>query len=418
MILRRGYRYKLRPTEDQEQLLQAFAGHARFLWNKVVRLNQTRLSQGLPIIWYQEADYWSKQWKRSDEYGFLKELPAHCVQQKLRDLDKAYTDGFDRTQPNKRLPVLKKRGVGDSFRFPEPKQITLSGNRIKLPKLGWIRFFDSRPIEGAIKNVTVTRQADGWYISIQTERELNSAVHPAVSMVGIDRGVVNFAALSNGMLIRPLNSFGRYQKQLARLQRRLAKKVRFSANWKKLKQKISQLHHKIACCRQDFLHKLTTTLSKNHACIVLEALQIKNMTGSAKGTLEHPGQQVKQKRGLNRSILDQGWGLFATMLSYKLAERGGWLLEVPPAGTSQTCPVCKYRSPENRQMQAHFECQRCGLRGAADVIAGINIEAAGQALLGSVPSAEGAVTVCGETGLPASVKQKPVESRETAPLLT
>ena len=108
MILRRGYRYKLRPTEDQEQLLQAFAGHARFLWNKVVRLNQTRLSQGLPIIWYQEAEYWSKQWKRSDEYGFLKELPAHCVQQKLRDLDKAYTDGFDRTQPNKRLPMLKK----------------------------------------------------------------------------------------------------------------------------------------------------------------------------------------------------------------------------------------------------------------------------------------------------------------------
>ena len=127
------------------------------------------MEQKQPILYYHELDFWSKLWKKSEEYGFLKTCPAHILQQKLRDLDRAFRDGFDKTQPNKRLPKFKKRGMGDSFRFPEPKQIKLEHRHITLPKLGRLRFYRSGEIVGDIKTVTVSRRADNWYIAVQVE---------------------------------------------------------------------------------------------------------------------------------------------------------------------------------------------------------------------------------------------------------
>ena len=116
--------------------------------------------------------------------------------------------------------------------------------------------------------------------------------------------------------------------------------MKYSQNWKKQQHRIAQLDIRIANCRHDFLHKLSTETSKNHAVIVLEDLQVRNMSRSARGTVEEPGRNVAAKAGLNKAILDQGWGTFRRMLEYKQRWRGGEVIAVNPRYTSQTCPEC------------------------------------------------------------------------------
>jgi putative transposase len=182
-----------------------------------------------------------------------------------------------------------------------------------------------------------------------------------------------FAALSTGKQIAPLNAFKRISDKLAKQQQRLARKIRFSENWKKQKAKITRLHFQAKNARKDFLHKVSTELAKSHGVIKIEKLHVRNMTASSSGTVDQPGRMVKQKSGLNRSILDQGWSMFATMLAYKLDERGGKLLQVPAPYTSQTCSACGVIDKASRRDQATFCCVHCGMSENADVNAARNI---------------------------------------------
>lgn len=353
---------------------------------------------------YFEMDYFSKLLKASDEYGFLKEAPSQCLQQKLKDLDKAYRDGFDKKQVRKWLPKLRKKHLHSSFRFPEPKHIEIDNRRMKLPKLGWVGFFKSQPIVGAIKNVTLSYSGGHWYASIQVEQELKAPKIHSTSIIGLDMGISSFVTTSAGEHISPINAFRKLEARLKRLQRKLSKKKRFSQNWRKIKTKIQRLHQKIGHIRKDFLHKTSTLLSKNHASIVVEALKVVNMSKSESGTKESPGRCVKAKSGLNKSILDQGWGEFKRQLGYKLDWNGGDLIEVPARYTSQQCSACGHTTKENRTSQAKFECISCGHKTHADVNAAKNILAAGHAVL-----------ACGEKTLVSSMKQEPQGMRKLIP---
>jgi len=378
MIQRKAYKFRLQPSPDQAQQLHVIAGHCRFLWNKVLGMNLERLESKQPLMWYHEVDYWSKHWKRSEEYGFLREAPAQCLQQKLMDLSKAFKDCFDKSQPLKRLPRFKRRGQSDGFRFPEPKHIHIDNRRVKLPKLGWIRFKKSRAIEGTLKNATITRSAGKWYVSFQVATIVETPIHSAKSIVGIDLGVASFAALSTGQIIDSIHAFKAWRDKLATAQRRLAKKKKFSENWKKQKRKIQAIHSKIANVRRDFQHKASTALSKSHAMVVVEALKITNMSASAKGSINSPGKNVKAKSDLNRSILDQAWGELKRQLAYKLEWLGGELIEVPAAYTSQTCAACRHVDKVSRPSQELFCCTHCGHTDNADVNAAKNILEAGK----------------------------------------
>ena len=158
--------------------------------------------------------------------------------------------------------------------------------------------------------------------------------------LGIDVGIARFATMSDTSYLAPLNSFKHHQQRLARYQRRLSRKVKFSNNWKKAKARVQRIHTGIANARKDFLHKATTTISQNHALVCIEDVQVRNMSRSSRGNSEQHGKMVKQKSGLNRAILDQGWGEFRRQLDYKVAWNGGLLLAVPPHNTSRTCPCC------------------------------------------------------------------------------
>ena len=374
--IRKAYKVRLKTNRDIETILARYCGSARFLWNKSLAMNLERLDKKQPMLWYTELAYWLTLWKRSEEYGFLKECPSQVLQQKLRDLEGAFRDCFDRDQPLKRLPVFKKKGRGEGIRFPQGFKI--EGRRIFLPKIGWMGFHKSCNIEGKIKNITVTTRGGCWYASIQVEQTLDIGRHPCTSEIGVDAGIACFAAFSDGTKIEGVNSFRRHEDALAIEQRKLSRKKKGSGNWKKQKRKISRLHHTIANVRSDFLHKLSTEVCKNHARVYVEGLNIKNMSASARGTTEEPGINIKAKAGLNKSILDQGWHEFRRQLGYKLSWKGGELVEVDYRYTSQTRSCCGHRAKENRLSQAVFRCLACGYEENADVNAARNILTVGQ----------------------------------------
>jgi putative transposase len=366
--IRKAFKFRLKVSAETDQKLKNYVGGCRFVWNKALALNLDRLNKKQPILWYEELNFWTTRWKKSDEYGFLKDLPSQVLQQKLKDLDKAFRDAFDKNQPFKRIPVFKRKGQSsDSIRYPQGFKIEQEANRIFLPKIGWVRYRNSRKIVGTPKNITVSRKGKHWYVSVQVEYEATILEHKSTSAVGIDMGVKRFATLSDGSFIEPLNSFKKSAEKLATLQRKLKHKKKFSKNWLKQKAKITHHHEKIAAARRDFLHKKSTAICENQAVICIEDLKIKNMSKSAKL------KNVKQKLGLNKSILDQGWGMFFDMLTYKQDWNGGMVIKVPPHHTSQKCLSCHHIAKENRLTQAEFVCVECGYKNNADVVGAINV---------------------------------------------
>ena len=372
MIERKAVLFRLYPTPEQAAQMAQIAGACRFVYN--LALEQRR-------DWYRPGRRFNFASQCREvtllraEVAWLKAVPVHTLQQALRDLDRAYQTWW---AGRAKAPTPRRKGLNDSFRFPDPVSLAVertgaSSGRVKLPKLGWVGLRGWTALPGAIRTITVSRRAGHWFAAVQCEREV---VEPAPSIlppVGIDLGVAVFAALSDGTSIAPANHGKTALKALRKAQRALARKTRGSANRRKAVCRVARLQKRVADARKDFLHKHSTIIAKNHGLVVVEALPVRSMAASAKGTIAEPGRRVRQKAGLNRAILDQGWGLFRIMLAYKLADRGGKLVEVPAAHTSQTCAGCGHVDAANRPSQAVFACGRCGHRANADTNAAINI---------------------------------------------
>jgi putative transposase len=373
-----AYKYELQPNGEQQRNMRRFAGSCRFVFNKALAMQKALYEQGEKKLGYAGLCKSLTEWKMQDETVWLAEAPSQTLQQTLKDLERAYTNFFAKRA---NFPRFKKKVQSDSFRYPQAFKLDQDNNRIFLPKLGWMRYRNSRDILGAAKNVTVSSNGGKWYVSIQTEREIAKSLPTSTTAIGIDVGIARFATMSDGSFITPLNSFKKHQQRLAKYQRRMSRKTKFSNNWKKAKARVQKIHSDIANARKDFLHKATTTISKNHALVCIEDLQVRNMSKSSKGDSEQHGKKVKQKSGLNRSILDQGWSEFRRQLEYKVSWNGGTLLAVPPHNTSRTCPCCGHIAKENRVTQAEFLCVDCGYENNADVVGAINVLARGHRVL-------------------------------------
>ena len=394
-----AYKFELMPKSKQARDMRRFAGSCRFVYNKALAMQKDNYEACNKFIGFAGLCKALTGWRQGDETPWLKEAPCHPLQQALKDLERAYKNFFEKRA---HFPSFKRKGSCDSFRYPDPKQIKLddANDRICLPKLGWMRYRNSRDVMGEVRNCTVSQSGGKWFASIQTQRKVEAPLPIATTAIGIDVGIARFATMSDESHIAPLNSFKKHRKRLARYQRRLRRKVKNSNNWMKAKARVQRVHTEIANARCDFLHKTTTTISQNHALVCIEDLQIRNMSRSSKGTIEQPGKKVGQKSDLNRAILDQGWGEFRRQLAYKVAWNGGVLLAVAPHHTSQTCPACAHVSKDNRQTQAKFLCVDCGYENHADVVGAINILERGYRLL-----------ACGEPVQPdRSLKQEPTEA--------
>ena len=431
MKINKAYKFRLEPNAEQELVLNKLLGSARFVWNQILavsfemlanneRINKVNLVNKIPEL------------RKRPECAFLENSSnGVSLQQKVRDLGDAWGKFFDKKEQAKLkqksfkpkkpkffklpdgtglqlrplMPRFKKKSDGyDSIRIVQfNRYCWVKGDQVKLPNdIGIVKFRKSQDILGEIKNVTISKHVGKWYISFGVENTIEKPIHPSKSAIGVDLGINKLVTTSDGQIFDPINSFKANQVKLARLQRKLRKKNKFSQNWKKLNLKINTLHHHIANIRHDYLHKVTTTLSKNHAMIVVEDLKVANMSKSAKGSIEKKGKNVKAKSSLNKSILDQGWSMLVGMLEYKQQWRGGLLVKVDPRYTSQTCSSCGHVAKENRLTQANFSCVECGFGENADINASRNILAVGHTVL----SVEGG---CGKGRL---AKQKASEIRE------
>ena len=376
MQLRKAFRFEIMPNGEQIRRIKQFCGCSRFVFNRALAWQNEQYGQDDNTKFsYTKITSILPHWKK--ELSWLKDCHSQVLQQSLKDLDSAFKNFF---QKRSSFPKFKRKGEKDSFRFPQGCKLEQQNNRLYLPKIGWVKYRNSRDVVGEIKNVTVSQKCGRFFVSIQTEFEYENPTHQG-GEIGIDMGVVRFATLSNGEYFEPVNAFKTRKGKLAKLQRRLKNKIKFSRNWQKLKAKIAKLHHKISNIRKDFLHQASSKISKNHAIVYVEDLQVSNMAKSAKGTVENHGKNVKQKSGLNRAILDQSWFEFRRQLGYKTQWLGGSLVAVPPQNTSRICPCCGYTAKGNRQTQADFECVECGYMEHADVVGALNVLARGRTVV-------------------------------------
>lgn len=376
MILRKAFKFRLKPTDSQRQILAQTAGCVRLVWNKSLAEIKKRLEAQEKYCGYSGLTAQIPRMKKEKETKFLKLVHSQPLQQTLKDLDRAMKDCFKKT---KGFPQFKKKSHDKSFRYPQG--VKIEEDQVFLPKIGWLKFQKSMEVEGRVKNTTVSFSCGHWYVAFQTEFEVADPKREDKSELGIDLGIAKFASMSNGESVSPISSFRKLEKKLAKEQKKLSRKKKGSNARLRQKYKVQKIHKKIANVRNDFLHKLSTHISKNHAIVVLEDLKVSNMSKSSSGTILEPGKNVKAKSGLNKSILDQGWFEFRRMLTYKQEWSGGKIILVSPKYTSQKCSGCGHIAKENRQSQEKFCCVQCGHSENADINAAKNILAAGRTVL-------------------------------------
>ena len=369
MIVQKAFKFKLDLSYKEIEILNGWISTCRFLYNNALEHRVLNYSQFKKSFNYYDQSNELVAVKES--FDFVKEVPSQVLQQKLKDLDSAFQKFFK----GGGFPKFKKKHSVDGIRFPDGKNLKitkLNKNKsyIKLPKIGNIKFFQSRELEGTIRNATITRSGNEFYISLQTQFEKD--IKPRnENPIGIDRGVRTMAVTSDGEFLRK-PALEKLEDKVKKIQKRLSKKKKFSNNFFKEKAKLQKTHSKITRVKRDNLHKVTTRIAKSHGVVVLEDLKTKNMTKSAKGNAEKHGKNVKAKSGLNKAILQNNWYEFETFLKYKLEWSGGRLSKVDPRYTSQICNKCSYTDKANRKGE-FFKCLYCGHEDHADVNGARNI---------------------------------------------
>jgi len=377
MVTNKGFKYRLKPNKEQEEKFRQLVGNARFLWNKALAelLERLKKKEKGKFVGGKYGDYQIIPTLRK-EFSFLNESYAQSLGEDLKALSQAFDDFFKR---KKRMPRFRSKGERESFSYRQGVQIERDKNLIKLPKVGWVRFIQHRALEGQYLRCTISESGGKWYVSIITEIETAEPVHPSTERVGVDVGIAKMCSLSNGQTFPKLMSHPKYKSSLdkllkrkVRLERSLARKEKGSNNRLAAKRALGKVQSKVARIRADYLHNTSAELSSKYAVIVLEDLKVSNMTASAKGTLEKPGKNVRQKAGLNREFLNHAPYEFKRQLKYKSEWKGGHVEEVAPQYTSQECPECGHTTPENRKAEK-FKCVICGHHDDADINAAKNI---------------------------------------------
>lgn len=379
-------RFRLYPTAEQEEALLETCAHARYVWN--AGLEQRRLYRHFAhLAMTGEGVFGGVTWKLQDaqltkarEWDEWLASGSRTVQnQALRDLNQAYVNWWKNPR-HFSPPTWRKKGIHEGFRIVggEVKWRRLSKKRavVTVPKVGEVDFRWTRsPIVGgnAPKSYRITRDPSGrWWIAF--------AVKPIAiegpgngSIVGIDRGVIHAAVTSDDEMLDLPGLSPREERRALGLKRRIARQQKGSHRRERTKLALARLQHRAINRRKDALEKWTTDLVSRYDVFHLEDLKIANMTRSAKGTIENPGKNVRQKAGLNRAILNSGWAT----ISQRIEDKAGphRVNYVNPAYTSQRCAACGHTEKSNRKSQADFSCVACGHTANADLNAARNIAA-------------------------------------------
>jgi putative transposase len=376
-----GRKYRLELDPEQADYAESIGGICRAVWNTALEQRREYRRRGTYMNYEPQAGELAEA-KR--EHEWLHHAPSHVLQQTLKDLHKACRDHGTFN--------VHWRGKGGrnrwspSFRFPAGELILVERvgkkrGRAKLPKLGWVHFRWSRHLSGSVRSATLSRDGRHWYVSFLVEDgRTTPEQHVSTSAVGVDRGVVAAVAVSDGTMRNRKFLTPSEQQRYRRLQRQLSRRSNGSAIRRKTRATIIQIKRRERDRRKNFCLWTACQLATRHGTVVIEDLFTRNMTSSARGTIENPGSQVKQKARLNRSILDKGWHQLELALRNAARYTGCRVVKVPAAYTSQRCSQCRRVDPKNRESQAVFRCVTCGHCENADVNAARNILAAGLAV--------------------------------------
>lgn len=359
MKVNKAYKFRLVPTSNQVQILNKSVGSCRFIYNHFLQLNIDTYAKTEKFVF--SVEMINKLPDLKEQYIWLKDTFSQSLQQVCRNLDTALKRFFKGLSE---FPKFKKKGKHDSFMCPQKFRVLQDKSKIMIPKVGLVKYRNSRAIEGVIKSITVSKKNSNWYVSILTEQEFTEQVKTFDKPIGIDLGIKSFAFLSNDTEISNPKFYQKLEHKLKTEQRKLSGKVKFSKNWIKQKIKVSKLHEHIANCRYDFLHKMSTDIVKKQDLISIEDLNVKGMVKNHK---------------LAKSIHDVGWGIFTNMLEYKSFFNSKTLIKVGRFfPSSQLCsnPDCDGRKLMPLHLRTYI-CEKCNTTIDRDYNASKNIEIEG-----------------------------------------
>ena len=376
MIIKRAFKFKLNPTRAQEELFLRFAGAKRWVFNRGLDQRKKAFEQTGKSPSYFDQNKELTQLKEQPETAWLSEIHSQVLQQGLKDLDRAFQNFFRRVKKGEKPghPQFKKKGLGESFRFPQGTKT--EDSKVFVPKIGWVKYRKSRDIKGTIHETTIMQEGSSWFVSFSCEWQQESPVPIAVNedkAVGIDVGLTHFATLaatSNNIRTTVENPrfLNKLLPKLRYLARQLSKKTKRSKNSLKAKTRLSKLHTKIGNLRKEFVQQLSTEMIKNHDIFCVESLDITSLL-------------KESPKGIRRSISDAGWRSFFHCLKYKAEERGKQIVELGKYfPSSQICAYCDFR----QKMPLHvriYACNSCGKENDRDYNSAMVLKAAGMSVL-------------------------------------
>lgn len=362
MKIRRAYKFRLYPKQEQVAALRQHGGNARFLWNALLRLNQDKYESEKKFVFAHDMVTSIPQLKK--EHDFLQLSFSQSLQQVARQLDRALKDCFAKS---KRFPVFKKKGKqNDSFTVPQ--KFRIGKHYVFIPKIGEVSWVKHRPIKGKVRHLTISQDGEQWYCSVNVELKCKERpVSTNSDLVGIDVGLKTFATMSDSSVIENPKILKKYEKRLATAQRRLSRKQKDSRNRYKQRNKVQRLHRKVRNVRRDFQHKATAHMIAKYEGFAMEDLNIKG---------------ILSNHCLSKAVSDCGWFEFKRQLRYKSEWNGKPLVEIGRfEPSSKTCSGCGWINKNLTLKDREFICLECGQVMDRDWNAAVNIRNIGLKIL-------------------------------------